>query len=168
MLSMSTPKNTHIYRLWHPTIKTHQLEKLTCLMFLWRGATSACERVLSIFARRFSLMQNLSNSPLCLVRTMPAFLRPGNFIVLLAQQCRLPVFVWDSYHSRPSYDGFFIRCPSASWHSSTNALHLFLSVCFCLSEHLERQSIDTKSTLQQHSNLGECCLHLQLLKTIRV
>jgi hypothetical protein len=77
MLSMSTPKNTHIYRLWHPTIKTHQLEKLTCLMFLWRGATSACERVLSIFARRFSLMQNLSNSPLCLVRTMPAFLRWG-------------------------------------------------------------------------------------------
>lgn len=113
-----------------PTIKTHQLEKLTCLMFLWRRYFSM-RGLGSISARRFLVMQNLSNSPLCLVRTMPAFLRPGNFIVLLAQQCRLPwVFVWDSYHSRPSYDGFFIRWPSASWHSSPNALHLFLSVCF--------------------------------------
>jgi hypothetical protein len=45
----------------------------------------ASELFCYLSACRFSLMQNLSNSPLCLVRTMPAFLRPGNFIVLLAR-----------------------------------------------------------------------------------
>lgn len=95
---------------------------------------------------------------------MPAFLRPGNFIVLLSRSNADCQFL----------SGILIIADRLTTASSSVGppplgiprpmLYICFSVSvFCFGEHLERQSIDTKSSLQ-HSILG---LESQLLKSAK-